>query len=142
MAKDIFKKGTKKNLTRVTSRGVITIIDLWQLPTTHVSQPNLLDIGKSIKEELNTMTTTDELDDLAGQDCATNEKAADLVLFYEIIKEIIKDKRKDELRAKEKLEAEQNDRVILDLIAKKKLSALEEKDLDILESMLSKNKKK
>lgn len=123
MSNDLFIKASRQPLRFVTSKGALTVEDLWNL---HLNDLNTLAVSydKQLKESGISFITT------------KTDKTAGIQLQFDIVKYII-DVRLAEAAAKEQkyLIAAKRDQ-ILEVIARKERSAIEGKSLEELRKEL------
>jgi len=125
----MFKKASKLNLRFDTSKGLITVEDLWNLPLTSKSKTSLDSLAIAVHNELKASGETSFVD-------AKPAGNALLELKLDILKEVISD-RKAENEAKINSESKKarNDR-IKEIIADKQDEGLKGKSSEELQKML------
>lgn len=126
----MFEKASKLKLRFVSSKGYLTVEDLWELPlTSRNDRPNLDDIAKELFKDLK------ESDDVSF---VHKDKKSDSVkqLKFDIVKHII-DVRlaENEARDNARLNAEKKQK-ILAIIADREDDALRGTSLDELKAMV------
>lgn len=131
---NMFEQTSRLKLRFESSKGLLSVEDLWDLPLTSPSgnRANLDSIAIALHKE--TREAADTVSFVSPPESSRSE--ADLVsLKFEIVKHVIRVRvqERDELKAlSERREKKQR---ILELIAKKKDNALEEKSVEELESL-------
>ena len=123
---NVFQKGAKLGLVFNTSRGVLSISDLYRLKLSHLAQ-----ILKGLSEELG----NEENDSLSFLD-ETRVIDENAQLRFEIAKAIYLDKKADRDAIKNEAEVKAHNQKILDLIQRKKDKELEEMSLEDLQKQL------
>ena len=128
---EIFKKASKKKLRFNTNRGVLSVEQLWDLSKDEIRQ-------LVIKAREAAKKSSGEVNDseLSFLDSPAKTKATDDELRCEILKDIYLTKKAAEEKAQKRAEIKENNKKILDLIARKQDEALEKKSISQLEKML------
>lgn len=128
---EIFKKASKKKLRFNTNRGVLSVEQLWDLSKDEIRQ-------LVIKAREAAKKSSGEVNDseLSFLDSPAKTKATDDELRFEILKDIYLTKKAAEEKAQKRAEIKENNKKILDLIARKQDEALEKKSISQLEKML------
>lgn len=128
---EIFKKASKKKLRFNTSRGILSVEQLWDLSKEEIRQ-------LVIKAREDAKKSSGEVNDseLSFLDAPAKAKATDDELRFEILKDIYLTKKAAEEKAQKRAEAKENNKKILELIARKQDEALEKKSIKDLEKML------
>lgn len=128
---NMFIKATKIGLRFDTVRGLATIEDVWQMPLTAKNGFSLDDLAKSLNKQLKESAGESFVEEQSTQN-------TELDLAFEIVKFIIAD-RKAENAARLTAAEDKNKRAkILEILSKKKDSAMEEMSVDELEALLKK----
>lgn len=129
----IFKKATKLRLRFHSSKGQLSVEDLWKLPMVgaHDNQPSLNSVATQIFNELQSTTVPN----FVG--AATNREAAKLELKLSILKEIIADRQADTTTAELAQATKARNSRIREIIATKQDDSLSNKSLEELEKLLS-----
>ena len=127
---EIYKKASKKKLRFSTNRGSLTVEQLWDLPKEEIRE--LVIKAREAAKKSSGQVSDAELSFLD----APKAKATDDELRFEILKDIYLTKKTAEEKAQKKAEAKENNKKILDLIARKQDEALEKKSVKELEKML------
>lgn len=128
---EIYKKASKKKLRFNTNRGVLSVEQLWDLSKEEIRQ--LVIKGREAAKKSSGEVNDTELSFL---DAPVKTKATDDELRFEILKDIYLTKKSAEEKAQKRAEAKENNKKILDLIARKQDEALEKKSIAQLEKML------
>lgn len=124
----IYKQASKEGLRFLTTRGPLTVEQLWDLPLA-----NLTDCIKSVKKTLSKEGTED--DDLAFLDVnVVVDKTQQL--RFDILKDVYLTRRQDNLALKEAKENKAQREKIMELIEKKKEEGLGNKSIEELQAML------
>ena len=127
----MYKIASRKKLRIQTNRGMLSVEQLWDL-----SKEDIGELAKSIRKRINDqkgVTGDSELDFLKPS--AQTEETID-ELTFRILKDIYQTKQAEEDKAHRRATARENNRKILELIAKKQDEALEGKTIEELEKML------
>lgn len=127
----MYKIASRKKLRIQTNRGMLSVEQLWDL-----SKEDIGELAKSIRKRINDqkgVTGDSELDFL--KPAAQTEETID-ELTFRILKDIYQTKQAEEDKAHRRATARENNRKILELIAKKQDEALEGKTIEELEAML------
>lgn len=116
----------------VTNRGALSVEQLWDLPKEEIGELAVA-IRKNIREERGASGDS-ELDFLKP---AAKKQEEDLnELTFMILKDIYTTKQAEEDKAHRRAAARENNRKILETIAKKQNQELEDKSIEELEAML------
>lgn len=127
----MYKIASRKKLRIQTNRGMLSVEQLWDL-----SKEDIGELAKSIRKRINDqkgVTGDSELDFLKPS--AQTEETID-ELTFRILKDIYQTKQAEEDKAHRRVAARENNRKILELIAKKQDQELENKSIEELEKML------
>ena len=127
----MYKIASRKKLRIQTNRGMLSVEQLWDL-----SKEEIGELAKSIRKRINDqkgVTGDSELDFLKPS--AQTEETID-ELTFRILKDIYTTKQAEEDKAHRRAAARENNRKILELIAKKQDQELESKSIEELEKML------
>ena len=127
----MYKIASRKKLRIQTNRGMLSVEQLWDL-----SKEDIGELAKSIRKRINDqkgVTGDSELDFLKTS--AQTEETID-ELTFRILKDIYQTKQAEEDKAHRRAAARENNRKILELIAKKQDQELENKSIEELEKML------
>ena len=126
---DIFEQATRRGLRFDSSKGVLTVEDLWNLPLTSETKTNLDEIAINLNNKLKGSSVS-----FVSQ---AQKVSDDDVLRFELVKHII-EVRVAERDAAQLAEARRQQRAALqELISRKEAEALGEKSLDELRELLS-----
>lgn len=128
---EIYKKASKKKLRFNTNRGVLSVEQLWDLSKEEIRQL-VIKAREAAKKSSGEVNDTE----LSFLDAPVKTKATDDELRFEILKDIYLTKKSAEEKAQKRAEAKENNKKILDLIARKQDEALEKKSIAQLEKML------
>ena len=128
---EIYKKASKKKLRFNTNRGVLSVEQLWDLSREEIR--HLVIVARNIAKKSSGEINDSELSFL---DAPVKTKATDDELRFEILKDIYLTKKSAEEKAQKRAEVKENNKKILDLIARKQDEALEKKSITQLEKML------
>ena len=128
---EIYKKASKKKLRFNTNRGVLTVEHLWDLPKEEIREL-VIKAREAAKKSSGEVNDTE----LSFLDAPVKTKATDDELRFEILKDIYLTKKSAEEKAQKRAEVKENNKKILDLIARKQDEALEKKSITQLEKML------
>lgn len=123
---DNFKEASKLGLRFNTSKGVLSVEQLWDL-----TQTDLANCIKGIKKLLK----TNDDDDLAFLD-STVVVDKEQQLRFDILKDVYLTKKQEAEDKRNAKETKEHNNRILELIASKKDQALEGKSIEELEAML------
>ena len=127
----MYKIASRKKLRIQTNRGMLSVEQLWDL-----SKEDIGELAKSIRKRINDqkgVTGDSELEFLKPS--AQTEETID-ELTFRILKDIYTTKQAEEDKAHRRAAARENNRKILELIAKKQDQELENKSIEELEKML------
>lgn len=120
---NIFEKANKIGLRFNTDVGMLSVEDLWHLP---LEALDALAVG--LKMELNKQDTESFI--------KATRKPNHLQLRFDIAKSVIDSRLEDMENAKKTMERKKTKEKIMEIIAAKQDSALQEKSLEELEAML------
>ena len=128
---EIYKKASKKKLRFNTSRGVLSVENLWDLSKEEIRHEVIVarNIARKSEGEINDS-------ELSFLDSPIKTKETDDELRFEILKDIYLTKKYAEEKAQKRAEIKENNKKILDLIARKQDEALEKKSISQLEKLL------
>lgn len=128
---EIYKKASKKKLRFNTSRGVLSVENLWDLSKEEIRHEVIVarNIARKSEGEINDS-------ELSFLDSPVKTKETDDELRFEILKDIYLTKKAAEEKAQRRAEIKEKNKKILDLIARKQDEALEKKSISQLEKML------
>lgn len=127
----MYKIASRKKLRIQTNRGMLSVEQLWDLSKEYIGE-----LAKAIRKRINDqkgVTGDSELDFLKPS--AQTEETID-ELTFRILKDIYTTKQAEEDKAHRRAAARENNRKILELIAKKQDQELENKSIEELEKML------
>ena len=127
----MYKIASRKKLRIQTNRGMLSVEQLWDL-----SKEDIGELAKDIRKRINDqkgVTGDSELDFLKPS--SQTEETID-ELTFRILKDIYTTKQAEEDKAHRRAAARENNRKILELIAKKQDQELENKSIEELEKML------
>ncbi len=122
-----FKKASRAKLRVQTPYGNLSVEQLWDL-----SLPKLAAVIKDVKSSLKTTESDDELSFLSEVKTVDNE----LILSFEILKDIYVTKKDEAESAKNDAKRKENNEKIMALIHQKEESALSNKSIEELKAML------
>lgn len=123
---NVFKEASKEKLRFNTSKGMLSVEQLWDLPRT-----KLAEAIKAVKKVLK----QDDDDELSFLD---STKPVDRInqLRFDILKEVYITKKQEAEELRSKAEAKENNQKIMAIIAEKEEEGLKSKPLDELKKML------
>ena len=121
-----FQKASKVKLRFATSKGSLSVEQLWDLSQAELSAC-IRNVKKSLKKN--------DDDDLAFLDSTVSVDATEQLRF-EVLKEVYLNKKAESEAIRNEAEAKAHNQKILQLIADKKEGALQEKSIEELEKML------
>ena len=127
----MYKIASRKKLRIQTNRGMLSVEQLWDLLKEDIGE-----LAKANRKRINDqkgVTGDSELDFLKPS--AQTEETID-ELTFRILKDIYTTKQAEEDKAHRRAAARENNRKILELIAKKQDQELENKSIEELEKML------
>ena len=127
----MYKIASQKKLRIATSRGNLSVEQLWDLPKEEIGQLAVA-VRKHIRDERGTAGDS-ELDFLKPSE--QKEETIEQLTFR-ILRDIYQTKQADEDKAHSTAEKRLKNRRILELIAKKQDQELENKSIEELEKML------
>ena len=127
----MYKIASRKKLRIATNRGNLSVEQLWDLSKDEIGELAIA-IRKRIADQRG-VSGDSELDFLKPS--APKEETID-ELTFRILKDIYTTKQAEEDKAHRRAAARENNRKILELIAKKQDEALESKSVEELEAML------
>lgn len=129
MEQNIFAEATRQKIRFTTSRGLLSVEDLWQLPLTSTKNPNLDDIARGLHAEVQA----------SGQQSFVNKTTTvnkTVQLMFDVVKYVIdwrlaeaEAKRVDEERTVKKAR-------ILDILASKQDDNLKAMSIDQLQELM------
>lgn len=128
---DIFKKAVQAKLRYPTKVGNATTEDLYDLPLTSANGASLDDTAKAISRNLK------QFDEESFVDTAVNRGKATAELQLEVVKAVIADKVEARDAAKDAKAKAERKQKILEIMARKQDSELEDKSLEELEKELA-----
>lgn len=127
----MFEKASRQKFRFITSQGVLTVEDLWDLPLSSESgRANLDDIAKAINRQLKASV---EEESFVSQPKKSDDSAKTM---FEIVKHIISVKLTENEAKKKQCENKLKKQQILAIIAKKQDAALEGTPLEELQKMV------
>lgn len=124
----MYKKASQMKLRIATNRGMLSVEQLWDLPKDEIGQI-ATDVHRTIKEA----EAADELGFLRLPE--RKEQTAE-ELTFNILKDIYLTKQEEEDKAHRRAKARENNRRILEHIARKQDEELAGKSIDELQAML------
>ena len=127
---ELFAKITRRKERFDTSKGLLTIEDVWDLPLTSVRGPNLDDLAKGLKKEL-AEVSEESFVEIKSDKAKVVEDKFNAVLY------IIKVKLNEKAEAEKEAEKRQRRELILELMQDKEKEELKGKSLDELKKMLN-----
>lgn len=131
---EMFAFATKKKIRFETSKGLLSVEDLWDLPlTSDNGRPNLDDIAKGIYKAMKEGEEVSFVKSNAASNAAFNV----LKTKFDIVKYIIDVKLAEAEAAKKAKETKARNQRILELIAQKEDEALASKSKEELLAMLA-----
>jgi hypothetical protein len=139
-----FKKAVRlgSKLTFTTTQGEMLIDQLYQLPLTHATKANLNSVANTIANKIK-LLKENVVDFVNGDENVIGNEELELEeLKLELVKIIIKDIKKEEQAKAQEAADKAQDRVLDELIAKKKLDSLSDNDIETLIAMKSTNRVK
>ena len=120
----MFEEASRKKLRFATNKGLISTEDLWDIPLTHV--------------DILARSHSKELKDAAEESfIKPRTKDSALELGFEILKHVIEVRLAEREVAKATVERGKQRKLLVDIIAKKKVEALSESDIGELEKQLA-----
>lgn len=125
----MYKQATRINLQFETEKGIVNVQQLWTLGTTSLSKA-IKAINKKLKEQ------DKDDDELSFLETTVSSKNKEDVLRFEILKDIYLTKKQEAEEAAALLSKKEQNQKILELIARKKDTALEQMSVEELEKML------
>jgi hypothetical protein len=124
----IFEQASRKRLTFSTARGVLCVDDLWDLPLTSSTKPNLNDIAVGL-HKLVQETEISFVDD-------AREANTDLQLRFDIVKHIIDVKKKERDDARDAAAKKERKQKLMEVLARKQDVALESMSEDEIKKLI------
>jgi hypothetical protein len=124
MAQDIYKYAAKHKLTFNTTKGILNVSDLFDLKVEVLDK-----IYSELKKQEDSANTFTLLEKKTSESEVLEVKIA-------IVKDIVEDKLQAIETAKKAAETKAQNQKILEIIAKKKDEALEEKSIEELQAMI------
>jgi len=122
-----FKKASKEKLRFVTSKGIISVEQLWDLSMTKLST-----IIRNLKKEMN----KDNDDELSFLDDTSTPVDKTIELRYNVAKEVYMELKAERDAIKTERAVKEHNEKIMELIAKKQDEDLGSKSVDELKAML------
>lgn len=122
----MFAKATRSKLRWSTTRGLLSVEDLWDLNLT-----SLNNIAKGLKKELKAEAEEDFLDEKSEEDTITKLK-------FDVVLEILNIKKAENKSAAEASEIKAHNQMIMGLIVEKEQQDLKSKSVDELKALLKK----
>lgn len=127
----MFEKASRLKLRFNTSRGALTVEDLWDLPlTSSTGKPNLDDIAKSLNREIR-----DSGVETSFVDPSATGASASTQLAFDIVKHIIGVRIAERDAATLAAKKRETKAKILQIIAEKQDQALQSKSLEELQAL-------
>lgn len=127
----MFEKASRLKLRFDTSRGQISVEDLWDLPlTSGTSKPNLDDIAKGVHRELRNSAETESF--VTPASSTGNDE---LQLKFDVVKHVIDVRVAERNAAADAAKRRENKQRILEIVALKEDESLRGKSLDELRAM-------
>lgn len=129
---DLYKKAALKKLRFDTSRGQITVEDLFSLPLTSTTgRINLNDIAKGLHKQVKDAVEVD----FVGESTQADSDAA---LGLEIVKDVIAHRKAEAAAAQQRVERESVKQQIMAVIEHKKAEAFSSQSIEELQAQLAK----
>ena len=125
----MYKQATRINLQFETEKGILNLQQLWTLGTTSLSKA-IKAINKKLKEQ------DKDDDELSFLGTNVSSKNKEDVLRFEILKDIYLTKKQEAEEEAAKVSKKEQNQKILELISRKKDTALEQMSVEELEKML------
>lgn len=127
----MFEKATRQKLRFNSSKGLLTVEDLWDLPLTSTTgKPNLDDIAKSLNREIR------EGDGETSFVEPTSPKNTTTQLAFEIVKHVIAVRIAERNAAADAQKKRETKQKIMEIIENKQNEALAGKSLEELQAMV------
>lgn len=130
MEQNIFEVATRKNFPFPTSRGIVLVQQLWQMPLTSKDDFNLDKVAQTINTELEATT------EKSFVKVTPNAKAKDLKVMLDIIVHIIGVKLEEKAVIAKRIENNAKRDKLMDLLSKKQDAALESKSEEEIKAEL------
>jgi len=128
---DIFLKASKLKLRFDTTKGELSVEDLWSLPlASNTGRVNLYDIGNELNRQLQASGDVFVDSDKPRQ----NDRVE---LAFNVVKTIIEDKRAEASANRDAAEKAARKQRIREILAEKKDGALKDKSIEELEAELA-----
>jgi hypothetical protein len=128
---DLYKLASRLKFRFPTSKGEITVEQLWSLPLTSATQPSLDTVAKTING------TLQQVSENSFVSTTTNPEKPVLEAKLDIVKDVIATKITENQAAQDKVKKAQERNRLLDAIANKEGKVLEEASLDELKRKLA-----
>lgn len=127
--KIMFEKASKMKLRFDTTRGPVSVEDLWDIPLTRSTGPSLDDIAKDLNRQLKAAAE----ESFVVKSTKPNQI---LQLKFDIVREIIKQKLEAQEARKEAEASKQQRELIASIIELKEVDELKEKSVKELKKLL------
>lgn len=128
---DIYKYAAQNNLRFPSTRGILLVEDLFDLPLTSRNGCDLDNVAKVVNAELKSVSEESFVA------TSTNPRKAPLEVMLEIVKDVIATKQAENAAALAKTHRAEERRKLLDAIANKKDALLSTASIEELESKLA-----
>ncbi len=125
----MFEQAVRQKLRFDTSRGMLSVEDLWDLPLTSQRGDNLNDIAKALNREMKAEADEDFVNPVS----APNDR---LKLAFDIVKHIIDVRLTENLAVRSESERREKKARLLELIAQKQDESLAAKSVEELTAMV------
>lgn len=129
----MFDIATRKKLRFSTSKGDISVEDLWDLPRFSERGLSLKSIAKKLLVQLKDLDVIDEFDE---KDEVESEETATIKLKLDIVRHILKVKLEEAEVNKNRAKVKEHNQLILSLIEKKQMQNLESLSVEELQGRL------
>ena len=126
----MFEKASRLGLRFTTTKGQLSVEDLWQLPLTSTTKANLDDIAKGLHAQLKDSSEVSFVNPTATKNEA-------LELSFEIVKHIIAVRLEENRQAQAAKDRADQKQKIMAIIERKKDAALESSSLEELQAALA-----
>ncbi len=131
---NLFELATRKKYRFESSKGLLSVEQLYELPLTAINGPSLNSVGKTIYSMLQNNEDTNFVDTV---NTAVQQMNKVLNNKLEIVKEIIAYKQEQLVRQKKRIATLERNQQIMEIMDDKKNESMSKKSMKQLQAMLS-----
>ena len=131
---NLFELATRKKYRFESSKGLLSVEQLWELPLTAINSPSLNSVGKAVYSVLQNNEDTNFVD-VVNTSVQRMNKVLNQKL--EIVKEIIAYKQEQLIKQKKRIATLERNQQIMEIMDDKKNESMSKKSMKQLQAMLS-----